>query len=522
MKRPALILILIILPIFLISADMNFRGIYSDYLFYSELSGEQEGTSLMFHSFSTDAGRTDFSWGDRSFTSPLVETKLGTLRIMDPETFFSYNSYRAYGHNDGALWQGKGFNNVTAFGMDWMNDWFSIRLYPEVWWAQNADYDIVSTSESSGWGDWWDGRGYDRLQRQGDDFLYDFNWGQSDLRLYWEDYLTFGFSNEEVVIGSGRENNILLSDNAGGFPHFDMGTYRPQEIWKLGTFETRFFWGFLEESDYYDDNPDNDTAWFSGMTIGYSPSFVPGLTLGATHQYYKPLQYWNALDLVAAVPVFSSNKPGADDDEDGMISLDFNWIFPKVGFTVYGEWANNDYSHPITSPEHTSAQVLGLSQILKTWNPGQKLTLSFEHANLAQTRTTKVRSAGPWYRHGFAGWTQGYSHDGQIPGAWIGPGSNSQWINFSYYHNKGMVGLEYTRICYDSDYFYNVIINDPDYNKSTFGQFIDNDISIDALYFLGNWNLYGKATLLYTNNENWAWQENLFHFHFETGLSYSF
>ena len=325
MKRKITILFFLLIPLFLLSADMSFKDMYADYLFLEELSGNHESTSIMYHSYSADAGRTELDgWSDRQYSYTLVDTSLGSLRYMAPETFFSYNSHRDFGFNDGALWQGKGFNNVTSVGIEWMNDWYSIRLYPEFWWAQNSAYDIVATSNSSGWGDPWSGTLYDSLQRQGDQFIYNFDWGESDLRFYWQDYLTLGFTTEEVKIGSGRKNNILLGNNAGGFPHFDLGTYRPQDIWVLGEFEARFFWGTLNESEYYNDDPDNDQAWFSGMTVGYAPSFIPGLTLGATHLYYKPLQYWNALDLIAAIPVFSSNKPGDDDDEDGMISLDFN------------------------------------------------------------------------------------------------------------------------------------------------------------------------------------------------------
>ena len=522
-KKSILLAIVFTLCAISVSADMSFRGMYYDYLFVEELAGNYESTSLMYHSYSKDAGRTTLpDWSGRQFAYPIVETSLGTLSYMPPETFLSYNSHKAFGMNDGALWQGRGFNNVSSVGIEWMSDWFSIRINPEFWWAENRDFDIIDTSISSGWGDYWSGKRYDRLQRMGDSFVTQFNWGQSDIRFYWKDYLTLGLSNEEVKLGSGRKNNILLSNNAGGFPHFDLGTYRPQDIWVLGSFETHVFWGALKESDYYDDNPDNDYAWFSGMTVGWSPSFAEGLTLGANHIYYKPMQYWNALDLVAACPIFSSNKVGADDDEDGMISVDFNWKFPSIGFTIYGEWANNDYTNIMYGPEHTSAHVLGLSQILKTWNPGQRLVFSFEHANLGQTRTTAVRAAGPWYRHGFAGWRQGYAHNGQLPGAAIGPGSNSQWADFSYYHNKGKVSFSYMRICYDSDYFYNVVIKDPDYHKSTFGQYIDNIMTVETLYFLGNWNLYGQFSLIATANNNWVWKDNLVHVHAETGLSYSY
>ena len=523
MKYVFLFILMVLLFTLPLSAEMSFRDLYTEYLFVETLSGNHEKTSLMFHSYSTDAGRTELqSWSDRQYSYNLWGNKHGAFKYMVPETFFSYNSYRPFGFQDGSLWQGKGFNNVTSMGIEWMSDYYSIRIYPEIWWAQNGDISIIPTNNSSGWGDYWNGTKYDRLQRPGDSYVFHFDWGQSDIRFYWKDYLTLGVSTESITLGSGRKNNILLSNNAGGFPHIDLGTYRPQDIWKLGKFEAHIFWGTLKESEYYDENPDNDYAWYSGVTFAYAPSFLKGFTIGVTHQYYKPLQYWDPLDLIAFLPFFSSNKPGEADDEDGMVAFDINWDFPEVGFTFYGELANNDWTNPVLAPEHTLAYTLGISQIIHQWSRDKRLVLSFEHSDLGQRRTMQVRAAGPWYRHGWAGWEQGFANKGQLPGASIGPGSNSQWFDISYYYPKGLVGFDFTRICYDSDYFYNVVVKEPDYVDKNYGQYIDFVFGLDALYYLYQFNLYGKLDIIYKTNDNWVQGSNKYNVHAELGFSYNF
>jgi len=523
MKKLLLAGFLTFLFIATLSADMSFRDLYSEYLYVEMLSGNHEKTSQLYHSFSIDSGRTEIKgWSGRQYSYLLLDSDYGELRYMVPETFFSFNSYRPFGLQDGSIWQGKGFNNITSLGIEWMSEYYSIRLYPEFWWAENSDFPIISNDNSSGWGDYWSGRGYDRLQRPGDSFTFQFNWGQSDIRFYWKDYLTVGLSTEEITIGSGRKNNILLSKNSGGFPHVDLGTYRPQDIWKLGKFETHIFWGAIKESEFYDNDNDNDYAWFSGFSIGYAPSFINGLTLGFSHQYYKPLQYWNTLDLIAFIPFFTSNKPGEKDDEDGMIAFDINWVFPEMGFTIYGELANNDYTPFYAAPEHTLAYTIGASQIIHQWPGNKRLVISAEHSDLGQRRTLAVRAAGPWYRHGWGGWKQGFANKGQLPGASIGPGSNSQWLDISYYHAKGLVGLDFTRICYDSDYYYNVVINEPGYTNTNIGQYIDFVFGLDSLYYINQFNLYCKINIIYIMNDNWAQGLNTFNFHSEIGFSYNF
>ncbi len=525
LNNRVLILYIILLPINLF-ADMSFASLYDSYRDFKIMTGESESTSLIYHSYSNDSS-SPLEWGEREYSYPLWETSLGTLKYMSPEMFFSYNTSDPYGRNDGAIWQGVGFNMQSNIGIEWDSSYFSIRFNPQFWFTENRDFHTMPTSISRGYGDWWDGTKFDRLQRMGENAVGRFSWGNSDIRFKWKDILTFGISTENIIIGDGKINNILQGKNAEGFPHIDFGTYRPQPIWKLGMVEGKIFWGVLSESEYYDNDSGNDYGWISGLSLAYAPSFVPGLVLGASHQYYKAIAYWRWLDLVTAIPVFNNgNRPSSGDDHDAMWSANFRWRFPSVGFSVYGEFAMNDHSHPAVSPEHTSAFTIGGTQVLTFpfFRKGRFL-LTLEHTNLGQTRTSQVRAAGPWYRHGWSGWEQGYVNKGQLVGASIGPGSNSQYVDIAYYYGKGVVGFDFMRICYDNDYYYNVIVKQPgrkEREEIATGQNVELEYGLRGLYFLGPWNLYGKFNLIYAYNHNWNYRDGKFRVHGEFGFSFQY
>ena len=66
-KKSILLAIVFTLCAISVSADMSFRGMYYDYLFVEELAGNYESTSLMYHSYSKDAGRTTLpDWSGRT------------------------------------------------------------------------------------------------------------------------------------------------------------------------------------------------------------------------------------------------------------------------------------------------------------------------------------------------------------------------------------------------------------------------------------------------------------------------
>ena len=505
-------------------ADMDFNDFVKEYTLAQRLTGEMDARTPVYHAESRQSiVDGDLDWealGDNKVFGLSGDSQ---IEIFPSTANFSYNTAKDMGMNDGAIWQGKGLNGVIISGAEYKNSFMSVRLQPEVWFAQNQDYDIIETSNSDGWGDYY--TEWDNLQRMGDDAVYDFDFGQSEVRFYYEDSATIGFSNEEIIIGYGRQNNLILSNNAGGFPHIDLGTVEPLHWNKVGDFDLNMFWGALHESDYYDDDEDNDWAWFSGLSISYSPDFVPGLTIGFSNIYYKDMNEVGGIDMIGAIPGVLQNSVGNDDDADGITSIDFCWLFPGIGFTVYGEWANNDYSWPYyASPQHTAAFMLGAAQVVKNWGDGRKIMVSFEHSNLNQSDypfcTFSRYMVSSWVCRLDAGVYQLWSVTGERPSA---PGSNSQWLDVSYYYDEGKYTFYITRICYDEDYYYNYVINQDDYEIKDQGDYQDYIFGLSHLRSLSeHLSLYGELDYIYTRNYNWDYKDNLHHFTIELGAQYAY
>ena len=496
-KKLLYLLCLHIAAISTLFGETSFRSIYNDYYGYLTLSGIAEPLSLNYHSYSTDDARYSMEggpWTDVAFEHSLLQSRYGEISLITTESWVSWNSATPYGRNDGAFWQGRGFNTRISGGFSFRNDFFSVTVAPEYWAAENKDFDIIDTSSSGGYGDYW--TVFDKLQRYGDDFYDDFNWGQSEARFTWKNGFTAGFGNESIVVGPGHFNNILLSDNAGGFPHFDMGTPGFVSLGKWGKAEARGVWGYLHESDFFDDDGNNDWAWFSGAYLGYAPPVISGLSLGMNYQYYKPLGEWDGWDLVRSIPGLDHSNSGTD-SKDIMVSLTFDWLFPQIGFEVYGEWARNDnvvtFEDLVHTPEHTNALMLGVKQIIFS-NRDVSVVMNFELTEMDQERTYYIRAAGPWYRHGGAGWTQGYTNNGQLLGAAIGPGSRSQTLAIDAYFGKGLFSFSMQRTSMDEDYYYQVLSSSTDFEKWVIG-----DVTLSGLYQFPAWSLFGGFSYSY----NW-------------------
>ncbi|MFY0684089.1 MAG: hypothetical protein JXR20_06020 [Balneola sp.] len=81
-----------------------------------------------------------------------------------------------------------------------------------------------------------------------------------------------------------------------------------------------------------------------------------------------------------------------------------------------------------------------------------KIRFIYEHSSLAVWETGFVRSSGSLYAHGLN--KQGYTNNGQIIGAGIGPGSTADYLNISILSEKSTLSLEYQRIRFNDDYFF--------------------------------------------------------------------
>ena len=56
-----------------------------------------------------------------------------------------------------------------------------------------------------------------------------------------------------------------------------------------------------------------------------------------------------------------------------------------------------------------------------------------------------------WYEHGLV--LHGHTHNGQILGAGIGPGSNLQTLNISWVQSLKSIGIQFERYVHNNDFF---------------------------------------------------------------------
>ncbi|MGL1890177.1 MAG: capsule assembly Wzi family protein [Spirochaetaceae bacterium] len=522
--RKYFLYILILFRLTLIHADFSFQSIIDDYYRFEEISGLKDISSKNYNI--EELVIQEFNYLDPfSFNKEVFNTDNISILLTSPQVFMSYNFLSPFGNNDRVAFQGKGFNSSVITGFKFVSDIFSIKFNPEVFFSQNLDYDIIPTEFSSGYGDYW--TIFDNLQRHGDDPFYYLSLGQSALKFnLFNTTLSIGTENIETAFN--RRNSFLLSNHADGFPHIDLGTQNDVKIKYFGDIEAKMMWGVITESEYFDDDPDNDDAWISGLFMGYTPAFMPNLKLGFNHLYTTPMSEWGSNDLIAGIPgVDWVNTPAAEGDNDMMVSLAFRWVFPESGFELYGEWARNDnftnFKQLYNFPEHTQAYTVGFSKILGHPTKNSSLQFSSEYSDARRQRTVVLSPAGPWYRHAFGGWTQGYTNGGQIIGASIGPGGENLWLEIKLTTEKAIYAITGERFVLDKDWYYMIKENGTgDLTGEEVGQSSEFNWGFSALHIFEDFALYSNLTYNLNFDENFVNMDHVNNFHLELGIALTF
>ena len=144
---------------------------------------------------------------------------------------------------------------------------------------------------------------------------------------------------------------------------------------------------------------------------------------------------------------------GTESDQLG--SIFFRWVLPTSSFEVYGEWARNDRWGDIhdllLEPEHSQGYTLGLQKVLGAGSD-QLLTVSAELTHLEAAGTSRLRDSPTFYAHSYV--LEGYTHQGQLLGAVVGPGGNQQYIGFTWYGPSGSLAVWFRRRVRDNDALY--------------------------------------------------------------------
>ena len=476
------------------------------------LSGIVERPTLVYQSLSRNAwylppASIDHPWKLRmECEKAWNRSEKANWNVISPKLLFSYNTTYAHGYNDGSLWQGKGANSMIFGGLNLSWKFISATIAPELWFAQNQEFDLMPPnpmlSEYS-----YPNSGIDAPQRFGDDTVFGYGLGQSDLRLNIG-WFTLGLSNENLWFGPAQVNPVLMSNNASGFPHIDIGARKVNTF--IGDVECNLVWGALIESDYFDEDESNNYRLFSSLSFAYSPFFLENLTLGVGRVMYTP---WKNLTVDDFTLMFDLSVRGVD-DRDQMISFIIDWFLPKAMFNAYLEWARNDYSPnlrwALSYPQHSQGYTLGFQKLIST-KENNIFSIVAEFTELVRTKDADDICPS-FYRHGIV--MQGYTHLGQVMGAAIGPGSNSQFLETTYYDRWGKLSAFIQRVAYDQDYYFaNFTIPDNENVEWTYG--------VNAIIFVKSIDLGLRIAVSENWNRNYESGNDVWNFHGMVSVKYN-
>ncbi len=423
------------------------------------------------------------------------------IEVLDPFMRLGYISNVPDHYNDGAVWEGKGFNSSVNFGFTGRKGMLSFTFAPVVFHAQNNDFYIPSVPSTKSEFSYPFERRIDWVLRYGDQSVNRFNLGQSEIRLLYKKF-TLGLSTQNMIWGPAQVSPVIMSNNAAGVPHLDIGTAKPIDT-KFGKFEFKVFWGLMDESDYFDTDDSNDQRYLTGAVFGFQPKFVEGLSLGINRVLYRDMfdGDFKPIDLFAAVWGQISNPDLPNDDYDQMLSLSVAWKFKEYGFETFLEFARNDYPGVIIDffeqPDRTRGVTMGFVKSFDL-NNGNIFRVVFEHTKLNKIKLSTVASGhAAYYVHSQV--ENGYTNRGQLMGSYIGPGSNANHFKFQLYTPNGRIAFNIDRVRFNDDYLADNFA--PAFNQPNDGSFLTG---IDYLRFINDFSV--EASISRTNRRNWYYE----------------
>lgn len=364
-----------------------------------------------------------------------------------------YNSAYPLNVNTGALWAGRGASGTVEAGAELRVGPLTATLYPLAGYQENADFAIRGPARRGASEFAYSGHpNIDWPQRHGDRPFRTLHPGQSSIRIEGLG-LSAGFSTENMWIGPAQRMPLMMSNTGPGFPHLFARTQRPLDL-RIGTVEANVFWGRLTESDYLDGLPENDRRLLVGATAVFQPVFLPGLYLGAHRSWIVPWEQpeWRALDYL--VQPFTDLR-GNPRNDNKLFSLFARWVLTPAEFEVYAEWGREDgwgeWMDFIREPDHSQVYMLGLQKL--THARGATLRWWGELAHLESALPLRGgRGVKTMYTHNEL--FQGYTHRGQLLGAWIGPGSDAQIVGLERIGGERVSGVALERVRFDANAYY--------------------------------------------------------------------
>jgi hypothetical protein len=372
--------------------------------------------------------------------------------ILPAELLASYQSAYPRDRNNGALWSGRGVSGSITSGIYARLGFLSAAIAPVATYSANTSFRVAESLTDSEYGAAWMSD-IDYPQRFGAGSLQEVSLGDSYVRADLHGFAA-GISNESVWWGPQRFFPIIMSNTSAGFPHFFIGTGRPVNV-GIGRLQGEFTWGELSESDFFDQDEANDDRLFAGIAIGIEPRGLRGLWLGVTRAYHKsiPPDGLSISEILRAPYTEIQRNIGAGDNN--LLSVFARWAMAPAGFELYGEWARDDGweggGDLIREIDHSQGYGIGFQKIVADSSRMYRVYGELLHLESALPYRAG-RSVVTFYQNGSV--VQGHTQRGQLLGAWIGPGGDSQILGVDRIRDGTEIGAYLQRARYNDDIYY--------------------------------------------------------------------
>jgi hypothetical protein len=396
------------------------------------------------------------------------------------------NSLLPQNWNDGNMYPARGWQERYTVGLQLKLGIIDINVQPEWLKLQNIQQEYYPGNPEDGnfmpkyFGSV--ANVIDNFRQFGTKKIDTFSLGQSRIGLKLGP-ISFGYSNQNNWWGPGIRNSLIFTNNAAGFKHLYLSTNKPIKSF-IGNFEFSAITGLLDTNWYEDpDIPLMRSIWSGGIvqknldqrkidaiTINWRPKWMPNLFLGYAYsrQYYKhQTQFFGQ-----PYSFFSKDFTKAE-----LGSIMFKFLLPKNYAEFYGEMGipnKAPWPWKFFEKNPKTAFVFGVTNLVKFKSNKSFLRLNIEMTQLQLYNPQDIFFPGwpfvgglvnSWYTNETI--KQGYANQGQILGAAIGPGSNSQTMNLSYHYKYNHIGIMVERISQNNDFFSVV------YFSGKNGQFIE-------------------------------------------------
>lgn len=446
------------------------------------------------------------------------KNNLFQLSLLPVSIQSQFNSNHPTDWNDGAMIPAKGIQVLFSGGLFMKYGPLTVQLRPEIITAQNKEFETFNSDHF----DVIFARYYDIYNnidlpvRFGTTAYNKILPGQSSVRLNYRSF-SAGVSTENLWWGPGMRNSLVMSNTAPGFIHLTFNTLNPVKT-PIGSFEGQIIAGKLDDSGFAPLTPDhyyfgtnlyipkpNYGRYLTGIVIAWQPKWVPGLFLGfdRTAQIYRKdmskigdyLPFFSTMSKTSAADVPLNNR-------DELSSIFMRWVWPEEHAEIYFQYARYNSKQDITqaalTPNDSRAYVFGFRKMLP-FNRlrNESLLIGLEVSQLQQNSAEKIAQGKQFYVS--QNLRSGYTHMGQMLGAGIGPGANSQTITMSWIKGLKRIGIHAERYLHNNDFYYYAYTDSQDFRR----HWVDLSYGVsgewDYKHFIFN------ARLQRTNSLNYQW-----------------